>query len=239
MMFSRPSHVLVVSAHPDDEVLGFGASAYVLTRLGHAVSSCILVGDADARRERPETSELKADTREAHGIVGMRDPQTGPFPNIRLNTVPHLELVQFVESSILESEPDVIVTHHPSDINDDHYQVSRATQVAARLAQRRPGMKPIDVLLFMEVQSSTDWRVAGASLPFDPQVYVEVGEEGLQAKLAALEAYRHVMRPYPHPRSTESVRALATLRGSDAGLDLAEAFQVGFLHVRPSNTNDV
>ncbi len=87
-------------------------------------------------------------------------------------------------------------------------------------------MKPVDALLFMEVQSSTDWRVAGASLPFDPQLYVEVGEDGLGAKLAALEAYRYVMRPYPHPRSNESIRALATLRGSDAGLELAEAFQV-------------
>jgi LmbE family N-acetylglucosaminyl deacetylase len=234
MVFSRLSHFLVVSAHPDDEVLGFGASAYVLTQRGHSVSSCIVVGDADARRQRPQDKDLRSDTVRAHQIVGMSAPSAGPFPNIRLNTVPHLDLVRFIENAMLATEPDVLITHHPSDVNDDHYQVSRATQAAARLAQRRPEVKPISSLLFMEVLSSTDWRVAGASLPFDPQVYIEIGEEALEAKLTALDAYRNVMRPYPHPRSTESVRALATLRGSDAGLNLAEAFQLGlWINRRP------
>jgi len=239
MMFPRLSRFLVVSAHPDDEVLGFGASAYALTRLGHTVASSIVVGDADARRDRPQDDELRSDTLRAHQIVGMGAPSAGSFPNIRLNTVPHLDLVRFVESAMLATEPDVVITHHPSDVNDDHYQVSRATQAAARLAQRRPEVKPISSLLFMEVLSSTDWRVAGASVPFDPQVYIEVGEEALQAKLDALDAYRNVMRPYPHPRSTESVRALAILRGSDAGLNLAEAFQLGFQRVHADGANDV
>ena len=232
MILSDPSRILIVSAHPDDEVLGFGGSAFALGQRDHTVSSCIVVGDADARLNRPADAELQADIRAAHGILGMVEPHKGSFPNIRLNTVPHIELVQFIEQTIVETAPNVLVTHHPSDINDDHHQVSRATQTAARLAQRQSGIQPLDALLFMEVLSSTDWRVSGGSVPFEPQVFVEVGDEALEAKLNALAAYRDVMRPYPHPRSTESIAALATLRGSDAGLRLAEAFQLGFLHIR-------
>ena len=234
-MISRDhSNILVVSAHPDDEVLGFGASAFALGKQGHAISSCIVAAGADARRDRPGDSELTEDMRAAHAILGMGGPIVGEFPNIRLNTVPHLDLVQFIEEAILLTEPSVVVTHHPSDINDDHRQVSRAAQAAARVAQRQPGLEPINTLLLMEVLSSTDWRIAGASLPFEPQVYIEIGEDALKAKLDALAAYRNVMRPYPHPRSVESVTALATLRGSDSGIHLAEAFQIGFAHIRSS-----
>lgn len=226
--------ILCVVAHPDDEVLGFGGSAYALSSGGDSITSCILVGDADARSLRPGVHELRADMKEASRIVGMHEPLVGPFPNIKLNTVPHLDLVQFIEDAIVDFSPDIVVTHHSSDVNIDHLQVSVACQAAVRLPQRQPELKPIGSLLFMEVLSSTDWSFSGGALPFQPNAFVEIGESGVEAKLEALSAYREVMRPHPHPRSVESVRALATLRGSSSGFDFAEAFEVGMHRVPKS-----
>ena len=111
---------LTVTAHPDDEILGFGASAYVLSQQGHKIYNCILSGDVDARQHRPEVDKLYQDTCAAQKIVGAESPILGSFPNIKFNMVPHLELVQYIESIIAKIQPDYIFTHHPSDLNDDH-----------------------------------------------------------------------------------------------------------------------
>jgi LmbE family N-acetylglucosaminyl deacetylase len=224
----RPCSVLVVVAHPDDEVLGAGGLASFLSGRGVSVRACILCGEVDARMHRPEDSQLAEDLRRAADVLGMEEPILGSFPNIRMNTVTHLEVVQFIEGAIVETGADVLVTHHPSDLNDDHRQVSAGTQAAARLPQRRPGMKRISGLHFMEVPSSTDWSYANASDAFRPTSFVELEEQHLERKLEALRAYRGVMRPYPHPRSEEVVRGLAAVRGAQAGMNKAEAFETPF-----------
>lgn len=221
-------NVLISVAHPDDEVLGCGGTASVLAAAGHQVTTCILSGGAEARQQRPEDDELLADTVRAQELLGAGEPIMGSFPNIRLNSVPHIELVQFVEEAIMATQADVIFTHHPGDVNNDHVHTSLATQAAARLHQRGPSAPPLTALYFMEVLSSTDWGFAGGSPPFVANAYREIGEAGLSKKLEALDAYRDVMRPYPHPRSEEAVRALAVLRGAESGLNLAEAFSVGY-----------
>ena len=77
----------------------------------------------------------------------------------------------------------------------------------------------------MEVISSTEWSVSGEN-KFEPNTFVEVGKEGVDAKIKAMHMYRGVMRPYPHPRSSEYIMSLAVVRGSQWGLDYAEAFEV-------------
>ena len=77
----------------------------------------------------------------------------------------------------------------------------------------------------MEVLSSTDWNVNPAMETFRASTFVEVGREGVDVKIKAMYAYRGVMRPYPHPRSDESILGLATYRGSQSGCDYAEAFE--------------
>jgi LmbE family N-acetylglucosaminyl deacetylase len=223
--------VLVVVAHPDDEVLGCGGTIAVLARQGVQVQSVFVSGTADARSDHPGFAVLRASALRAQAVLAADEPVFGPFPNIRLNTVPHLELVQFIEQAMTDAGADVLITHHPSDLNDDHRQVSSACQAAARLAQRRDQdcPPPLAALLYCEVLSATDWSFPNAFAAFAPSAYTEIGEEGLGAKLAALAEYEGVLRRYPHPRSVESVRALATLRGSEAGLQLAEAFQVAFM----------
>lgn len=218
---------LTVTAHPDDEILGFGGTAAKLSSNGHKVINCILSGNVDARQHRPEVDELYSDTCKAQEIVGAEKPILGVFPNIKFNTVAHLDMVQFIERVIEEVKPDYIFTHHPSDMNDDHVCTSRACQAAARLFQRKD-VKPIKGLYYMEILSSTDWAVPSNVLPFQPDSFIEIGEENFNKKISALEAYNGVMRPFPHPRSMEALKGIAAYRGGQSGKFYAEAFQTAF-----------
>jgi LmbE family N-acetylglucosaminyl deacetylase len=224
---------LTVTAHPDDEILGFGASTYILSKKGHKVVNCILSGKVDARQNRPEVEALLEHCKQAQRIVGAEAPILGSFPNIRFNVVPHLELVQYIESVIEAVNPDYIFTHNPFDLNDDHLCTSRACQAAARLFQRRQDVKPIKGLYFMEIPSSTDWAFPVNGQQFWPDTFIEIGEEGLNCKIESLYAYKGIMRDYPHPRSKESIRALAILRGSQVGRNLCEGFQTAMNVIEP------
>lgn len=216
----------IVVAHPDDEVLGCGASIYKWTRQGDTVDVCIMSAEVKARAFRPEDNELNDDTHSALAFLGINKECEGNFPNIEMNTVPHLQLVQHIEKAILESEPDIVITHHPSDTNNDHLQTSMACQEAVRLFQRRPEVKRISEFWYMEVPSCTEWAINSAMNHFRPNCFVEVGKKGIDSKVKALSMYRGVMRPYPHPRSSDFIRGLAAYRGGQWGLDYAEAFEV-------------
>lgn len=224
--------MLIVAAHPDDEVLGCGGTAAALAGRGVPVRSCILSGEVEARQNRPEVPELISDTLRAQQILGLGEPILGSFPNIRFNTVPHLELVQFIERAMLETGATTLFTHHPHDLNNDHLHTSLACQAAARLFQRRTGVPPLRALFYMEVLSSTDWAMAGR-LPFQADTFVPLSEGELEQKVEALDAYRGVLRAPPHPRSREVMRGHATYRGGQAGVFFAEAFQTAFRRMEP------
>ncbi len=220
---------LFVVAHPDDEVLGAGATIYKLIEEGHKVAVAIMVSQAAARKDLSIT--LSSDEAAAMEIIGVEKIYHADFPNIKMNTVPHLELVQFVEQCIEDWEADAIVTHHPSDTNNDHVQTSYAVQAASRLFQRRDDIPTLKELLYMEVPSSTEWSFDTSANRFNPNFFVEIGREGVKRKIEALSAYKGVMRPYPHPRSNEALEGLAAYRGVQAGCNYAEAFECAFRRV--------
>lgn len=225
--------ILIIVAHPDDEVLGCGGTVARLTRQGVVVNACILSGSADARHKRPEVKQLHQDIKNAAEILGIDEPAMGNFPNISFNTCPHIDLVKFIEDHIERFAATTIFTHHPNDLNDDHKQVAWACMAASRLYQRRPDQPPLERLLAMEILSSTDWAYPGHARAFAPDTFFEIGETGLQSKIAALNAYRGVPRAFPHSRSEEILRGLAAYRGGQANMRFAEGFQSLFarLHV--------
>lgn len=231
--------VLAVVAHPDDETIGIGGSLARFATQGWQVQTCIVSGSADARHLRPSDEALNGDTIKAHRILGLSRPTLGTFRNIRLNVVPHIELVQFIEQSIETTRADLILTHHPSDLNHDHGVVSRAAQAASRLWLRRPGaVPPLRGLYFFEVLSSTDWAYPSNTGAFAPTTFVDI-EAQVEKKIRAAMAYRDVLRDHPHSRSVESIRGLARLRGAQAGLVAAEALQCAFSRIEDSGIGDL
>ena len=222
---------LVVAAHPDDEVLGAGGTIYKFVKSGDNVDLAIMCAQADARANKPADEELKKDMRESTKLLGINKIYEGTFPNIAMNTVSHLQLVQFIEKAITDSKPDIIITHHPADTNDDHRQTSVSCQAAIRLFQRRNDAKPINEVWYMEVPSSTDWTIDSSLHKFNPNIFIQIGTIGLEQKITALKIYRGVMRDYPHPRSVENLSGLAAYRGAQSGLVYAEAFECVFRRI--------
>lgn len=218
---------LIVVAHPDDEVLGAGATIHKLISEGHNVAVATMANHAAARANISDT--LANDQAKAMEIMGVKKVYSADFPNIKMNTVAHLDLVQFVEKCIMDFGADAIITHHPSDTNNDHVQTSYAVQAASRLFQRREDVPALKELLYMEVPSSTEWSFDSSANRFTPNYFVEIGKEGVEVKLEALKAYKGVMRSYPHPRSDEAIKGLAAYRGVQAGCNYAEAFECVFI----------
>jgi LmbE family N-acetylglucosaminyl deacetylase len=217
---------LFVVAHPDDEVLGAGASIAKFVSEGNRVAIAIMCGRAAARKDLSST--LAEDEANAMNIMGVEKVYHSDFPNIKMNTIPHLELVQYIERCIEDWQAEVVFTHHPSDTNNDHIMTSYAAQAASRLFQRRDDIPKLKQFIYMEVPSSTEWSFDSSSNRFRPNMFIEVGLKGVDLKLKALAAYKGVMRPYPHPRSDEAIKGLAAHRGVQAGCNYAEAFECVF-----------
>ncbi len=220
--------VLAVAAHPDDEVLGCGATLARYASEGASVHIAIMaegVTSRDMRRDAgarsQELDRLKTDARAAAAALGVPEPFMAGFPDNRMDTVPLLDVVKSVEELVSRLRPTVVYTHHPGDLNVDHRVVAGAVLTACRPL---PGASVRAIYAF-EVLSSTEWVPASLAPPFVPNRWVSV-EAHLSAKIAALEAYRSEMRPFPHARSLEAVRALAALRGAQCGYRAAEAFAV-------------
>ncbi len=220
--------VLVVAAHPDDEVLGCGATLARHAREGADVHILILAEGItsrdDARNAAGRAAELDAlrdAARHAAAALGARPPVFGGFPDNRMDTVALIDVVKQVEKLVAEIRPTVIYTHHPGDLNVDHGVAARAVLTACRPL---PGAGVRAIYAF-EVLSSTEWAPESLAAPFAPSRWVSVAPF-LDAKIAALNAYAGEMRPFPHARSIEAVRALAALRGAQCGHIAAEAFSV-------------
>ncbi|HEU0012477.1 MAG TPA: PIG-L family deacetylase [Longimicrobium sp.] len=218
-------NVLAVVAHPDDELLGCGATLRRLANEGHDVYSVVLSSQADARHARPDLERLQAVAAESSRMVGIRETLNYTFPNIRFNTVPHLEMVQAVEEAVVRFEPEWIFAHHPGDLNVDHRVAYEATMSAVRLPQRMSrGLDAslIRKVFLFEVLSSTDWNMP-IDPPFRPNAFFDV-RATFEDKMAALAAFDGALKPHPHSRSAENVRHLAHVRGAQVGIELAEAF---------------
>src|SRR5262249_12862516 len=129
-------NILAVIAHPDDELLGCGATFKKLSDSGHQVNTCILSANADARHGRPDLERLHRMAEESARVVGISESLRYEFKNIQFNTVPHLEMVRAIEKAMLRWRPEWIFTHHPGDLNVDHRICWEATMSAIMLPQR-------------------------------------------------------------------------------------------------------
>lgn len=218
--------VLVVAAHPDDEVLGCGGTIARHAHAGDEVHVVILAEGATSRSDARDTDAfadelgaLKAASESAAAILGAVGVTVHDLPDNRLDSLALLDVVKAVEAHVERVAPEIVYTHHPGDCNADHRVVFDAVLAATRPL---PG-STVRTLLTFEVASSTEW--GGGQSPFVPDWFVDVSGTLLR-KLDALDAYDLEMRPWPHPRSREAVEALARWRGATVGCEAAEAFSL-------------
>jgi LmbE family N-acetylglucosaminyl deacetylase len=231
-----PSSVLVVAAHPDDEILGCGGTMARLTREGSDVRIAILAEGMSSRYptrdgvDKVQLEHLHEDARKAADALGVKDVVLCKLPDNRLDTVPLLEIVKRVEDLVGRFAPQVIYTHHPGDLNVDHGVVHRAVLTATRPTK---GHCVREIYAF-EVPSSTEWAFQQLEPVFRPNVFVDIVDT-LNAKIAALSCYDTEEREFPHPRSAKALQAIAARWGSVVGLQAAEAFEL-IRSVRPQGT---
>lgn len=218
--------ILVVAAHPDDEVLGCGGTLAKLAAQGAAIQLAFL---ADGVTSRPGARCTGADmesrreaARRACAILGVKGVSFGDLPDNRLDGVPLLEVTQAVEALVREHVPDTVFTHHAGDVNIDHQVIHRAVLTACRPQCGHP----VRTLLAFEVPSSTEWQLPATAPAFLPNWFSDISGT-LAKKLEALDAYAAELRTWPHPRSREGVVHLARWRGATVGVEAAEAFMLG------------
>jgi len=218
--------VLVVVAHPDDEVLGCGGTIARHVRAKDQVKVMILAegvtSRASARSEglrSRDVARLQAAARKANAALGVKDLVMLRMPDNRMDGVELLDVVKAIEVPFLKFRPETVYTHHPGDLNVDHGVVSRAVMTACRPV---PGAKTRRILFF-ETPSSTEWNAGTPAVAFEPNWYCDISKT-VGFKLRALRHYSSEMRRWPHPRSLRAVEHLARWRGASVGVSAAEAF---------------
>lgn len=208
--------VLVVAAHPDDEILGIGGTIKKLINHGYKV---VTVVAAKGRKE--EENHIKPFMQKANEQLGVEETVFLEMPNLLLEMMPLHELNKEVEKLIAQYDPCMIFTHHYGDLNRDHQVLFQAVLTGARPL---PGRRPIEILCF-ETVSSSEWSQHTNDKEFKPNYFVDISDT-IHDKISALKHYDVEMRPYPHPRSYEGVTYLARVRGMTVGVKYAEAFEI-------------
>lgn len=217
------SKVLVVAAHPDDEVLGVGATIKKLSK-EHEVTILIVTEGCSSQYRGQDVEQIIAEkkvmAKKAAEILGAKNVMFGDLPDMQLDRVAHTEVNAVIERAVEEIQPEIVFTHHYGDVNLDHQMCYRSTMVATR-----PSVgSSVKKLYTYEVLSATEWQSSTAAHVFIPNTYVEVDKVMLEAKKQAMKTYAMEFRKYPHTRSAEAIDNLAAFRGQSVGVMAAEAF---------------
>ncbi len=217
--------LLVIAAHPDDEILGCGGTISRLVKEGYEAYTLILgegITSRDKKRNRNkrkrELDSLKSQAIKANRTLGVNNIFFCDFADNRFDTMPLLKIINAVEEKMRKIKPDMIFTHYEKDLNIDHQITCKAVITATR-----PGVSGfMGELYSFEVASSTEWAYPTT---FNPDVFFDISQM-VAVKIKALRLYRSELREFPHPRSLEGIRLNAQYWGMKTGLKYAEAFKV-------------
>ncbi len=218
-------NVLVVAAHPGDEILGPGGTIARHVEEGDLVYTILLGEGITSRREEDgvaptaELISLKQNAMEAAGIIGIEKIFFFDFSDNKFDTVPRLRIIKAIESVKEEIQPEVIYTHHRNDLSIDH----RITFDAVLTAFRPLAGETARRILSFPVPSSTEWCAPAGETAFTPNVFIDVSAT-FGKKIDAMKAYKGEIREYPHPRSPEALETIAKTWGLTVGMNCVEPF---------------
>lgn len=222
--------ILVVVAHPDDEVLGLGATMYDLISNKNCEVRVVILGEGITSRSLDynvelwsnELSEHRKNIKTACNKIGYQSYSHYNFPDNRFDSVDLLDIIKIIEREKEEFKPYAVFTHHGGDVNIDHQRTFEAVITSCR---PQPG-EVVKVIVTFETLSGTEWRASSDPKYFNPNWFSRIDQQSLQVKIDAMESYTFERRPYPHPRSPEGIEIRAKMWGLANGFELAEAFQI-------------
>jgi len=228
MINFQDKNILVVVAHPDDELLGLGATMHKLINEQNCKVRVIILGEgvtsrSDERDPEYWKEELKIhrqNIEQARKAIGYESVGIYDFPDNRFDTVALLDIIKTIEKEKKTFQPEIIFTHHGGDVNIDHQKTFEAVITATRPMEQ----EKVHTVITFETPSGTEWIPSSDPRRFIPNLFIEISKENLDAKIKGMESYQFEKRIYPHPRSPEALTILAQQRGISVGKPYAEAF---------------
>lgn len=222
--------IMVVVAHPDDEILGLGATMNRLIKEQDALVHVVILGEGltsrtdkrDVQRWEQELEVHKANIMDAKKLIGYESVSIYDFPDNRFDTVALIDIIKTIEKEKDKWQPEIIFTHHGGDVNIDHQRTFEAVITACRpMAHEK-----VHTIITFETPSGTEWRASTDPKHFIPNLFISFGESNLRAKVTAMESYEFEKREYPHPRSPKALEIRASFWGQAMGKQYAEAFTI-------------
>ncbi len=227
--YLKNKKIMVIVAHPDDEILGIGGTINLLSKLGAKIKVVILgegitsrSNERNINKDKKKLLIHKNNIEDARDILGYHELSTYNLPDNRFDTFALLDIIKIIEDEKYIYNPEVIFTHHGGDLNIDHQKTFEAVLTSVRPIKK----ETVKALICFETMSSTEWNSTTDSRNFMPNFFIELTEEELIKKIAAMESYIFEKRDFPHPRSRKSIRNRAQMWGITVGAEFAEPFQI-------------
>jgi LmbE family N-acetylglucosaminyl deacetylase len=204
-------NILVIAAHPDDEVLGMGGTIKKLSK-NNIIHLCVVSEGVSAQYQDRKMMKIRKDSCvKSSKILGIHNIDFLDFPDMKLDSIPHLEINQNLEKIIKKFKPNTVFTTPFHDLNKDHELVFESTLVATR-----PGSSNVKRILSYEMPGIS-------KIPFKPNTYSEISKH-MKWKIKAFNQYKSEIHEFPHSRSIKAIENLAIQRGVESGLGLSESF---------------
>ena len=219
---------MVVVAHPDDELLGLGATMNRLINEYNIITHVVILGEGITSRDDVRNKEIRKKELETHRNnifsaqkeIGYSEVAIYDFPDNRFDTIALLDIIKVIEKEKHAFQPDIIFTHHGGDVNIDHQRAFEAVITSCRPMSN----ETVKTIFTFETPSGTEWRSPSDPRHFLPNYFFSIAAENLEAKIRGMECYEFEKRVYPHPRSPEALKIVAQRWGIATGVEYAEAF---------------
>lgn len=226
--FLKNKKIMIIVAHPDDELLGLGGTLNKLINEYSVETHLVILGEgitsrSDSRDVNLWEKELEihqSNIKKAQLAIGYHSVSLYHFPDNRFDSVDLLDLIKVIEKEKKYFNPSVVFTHHGGDLNIDHQKTFEAVMTSCRPMDS----EVVKTIITFETPSGTEWRASSDPKHFLPNLYFQISNENLEAKIKGMESYEFESRDYPHPRSSEALRIYAQKNGINVGVPFAEAF---------------